>query len=120
MLDGATIVSVLVKLAFVSIEELLQMSRVSIGFNLGLAVEYIECSFKMPITGLKGLEGSFLTAIGFRCKILISPKTSTSNRTRTKLQPFYLCLSIAHTHPKTETHLHAHTEALKHYLKQSI
>jgi hypothetical protein len=51
MLDGAAEESVQVKLAFISIEELLQMSRVSKGFDLGLAVEYIKCSFKMPITG---------------------------------------------------------------------
>lgn len=37
------------------------MSRISICLQLGLTVEYIKCSFKMPITRLQSLQSNFFT-----------------------------------------------------------
>ena len=53
-----------VELAFISTVKLLQMSRISKCFNLGLTVKYVKCSFKMPITDLQSMKSNFFTAFG--------------------------------------------------------
>lgn len=51
-----------IKLAFISVIKLFQMSRVGECFNLGLTVKYIKSSLKMPIASLQGLMSNLFTA----------------------------------------------------------